>query len=136
MTAEKKPVPHETELSKPYWDAARQGVLKIQKCSNCGTVRHYPQLVCVECYSREYGWTETSGKSTLHSWTIAHHAFHAAFKDELPYILATVDLEEGPRALGRLVGIEAQDLKIGLPLRYSFVSDENGTPILTFHPVG
>jgi len=134
MTAEAKPVPHETELSKPYWDAARQGVLKIQKCGNCGAVRHYPQLVCPECFSRDYDWIATSGRSALHSWTVCHHAFHAAFKDELPYILATVDLEEGPRALGRLVGIEPEDLKIGLALSHGFADDPSGTPMLTFRP--
>ena len=73
----------------------------LQCCNNCGKVRHYPCLLCDACYSNAVHWKPATGRGTVHSWTVAHHAFHPAFADELPYVLVTVDLEDGVRALGR-----------------------------------
>lgn len=121
-----KPLPHPTEITQPYWDAARAGTLLLQRCSQCGTVRHYPQLLCTRCYSDRVEWIEASGRGTVHSWTVAHHAFHPAFKGELPYTLLIVDLSEGPRAMGRFDGDPAM-LKLGLPVQARF--DADGLPL-------
>lgn len=67
-------------------------------------LRHYPRLLCDRCYSTEAAWHEASGRGRIHSWTVAHHAFHPAFAADLPYTLLTVDLEAGVRALGRWRG--------------------------------
>lgn len=99
-----KPLPQPTALTKPYWDAALAGRLVLQCCAACGKVRHYPRLLCDRCYSSEVNWIPATGKGLVHSWTVAHHAFHATFAAEVPYTLVTVDLEEGVRALGRWQG--------------------------------
>lgn len=117
-----KPQPHPTEITQPYWDGAAAGKLMLQRCTQCGTIRHYPQLLCTNCYSDAVEWIEASGRGTVQSWTIAHHAFHPAFKGELPYTLLTVDLQEGPRAMGRLEGDPAA-LRLGLPVRIRFGAD-------------
>ena len=136
MTEIAEPKSHESELSAPYWEAARQGVFRIQKCGSCGKLRHYPQLVCDACHSLDYAWVEVSGRGKVHSWTVARHAFHPAFAGELPYALVTVELDEGPRALGRVEGLRLDELKIGLEVSARFVIAENGVPKLTFSPVG
>ena len=122
-----KPVPHPTEESLPYWEAASAGKLRLQRCASCHAVRHYPQPVCPKCYSIEVEWIDASGRGAVHSWTVAHHAFHPAFKADLPYTLVIVDLEEGPRAMGRLDPAAAP--RIGLPVRLSFGADR--LPIFT-----
>lgn len=127
-----KPAPPESELSRPYWEAAARGELVIQGCASCGTLRHYPRLLCDQCYSDEVTWTVASGRAVIHSWTVAHHAYHPAFIGELPYTIVTVDLEEGPRALGRWRG---DTPSIGLPVRGWFEIGE-GTPELVFEPIG
>lgn len=104
INAPEKPLPHPTPLSQPYWDAAAEGRLVIQKCASCGKLRHYPRLLCDNCYCDAAEWTQASGRGKVHSWTVCHHAFHPAFAGELPYTLVTVDLEEGVRALGRWTG--------------------------------
>lgn len=124
-----RPTPHPTPDSQPYWDAARAGVLKLQRCTHCGTTRHYPQPVCARCWSLEAEWVEASGRGAVHSWTVAHHAFHPAFKDELPYTLVIVDLEEGPRAMARLDPGCTVPLRLGLPIRLGFSPD--GLPVVT-----
>lgn len=126
-----KPVPHPTPLSKPYWDAAAEGRMVLQQCGACGKIRHYPRLICDACYSDEVTWHEATRRGRVHSWTVAHHAFHAAFKDELPYVLVTVDLEEGVRSLGRWLG---GALTIGLAVQGRFVT-EAGRADLVFEPL-
>ncbi len=124
-----KPVPHATPESAPYWEAAARGQLVLQRCTSCGSVRHYPQLLCTGCYSAGVEWIEASGRGTVHSWTVAHHAFHPAFRGDLPYTLLIVDLEEGPRAMGRLDPAAAAALRIGLPVTVGFGPDR--LPVFT-----
>ena len=99
-----RPVPPPSALSAPYWEGAAAGRLMIQRCSGCGVLRHYPRLLCSSCYSTAVEWVEASGRGAIHSWTVAHHAYHPSFAADLPYTLVTVDLEEGVRALGRWRG--------------------------------
>lgn len=132
MSVPSKPVPQPTDnLSQPYWEAAVAGRLVLQRCGSCGKVRHYPRLLCDACYSNSVVWQEASGHGRVHSWMVAHHAFHPGFADELPYTLVTVDLDEGVRALGRWLG--TGPLAIGTPVQARFVARE-GTADLVFDP--
>ena len=116
-----------TDLSRPFWEGAKQGRLLIQRCSDCGTLRHYPRLLCDQCYSDAADWVEASGRGVIHSWTVSHHAFHPSFKAELPYTLVTVDLEEGVRALGRWRG---DALSIGLKVQGKFEVRDGGVDLV------
>ena len=129
-----KPVPHPNEVSAPYWEGLEQGVLNLQCCSACKKFRHYPRLVCDSCYALDVEWVESSGRGEVHSWTVAHHAFHPGFVGDLPYVLAVVDLEEGVRAMGRLRGIDAADIRIGLPVEFTVEQREDGVSLPTFVP--
>lgn len=126
--APRKPPQQGTALSAPFWEAARQGRFVIQRCANCGQLRHYPRLLCDRCYSDRCDWVEASGDGTVHSWTVAHHAFHPAFAQELPYTLVTVDLADGVRALGRWR--EGPALRLGLAVRGRFEQREDGVDLV------
>lgn len=115
-----KPLPPDVPLSRGYWQAAREGRLAVQRCTRCATLRHYPRLLCPACHDSGVEWVELSRRGTVHSWTVSHHAFHPAFKGEIPYALVTVDLQEGVRALGRWSG---GDLRIGQPVIGRFEVD-------------
>jgi uncharacterized OB-fold protein len=129
-----KPVPHPTELSQPYWEALNEGVLTLQRCARCEKFRHYPRLVCDGCYSLEADWVEASGRGEVHSWTVAHHAFHPGFVGDLPYVLAVVQLEEGVRALGRLRGVAIGELRIGMPVKFTVDQRDDGVALPAFVP--
>ena len=129
-----KPVPHPTDESKPYWDAADQGRLRLQRCDDCGKARHYPQLACAACCSLRSEWFDAAGVGTVYSWTIAHHPFHPAFRDDLPYVLATIDLAEGVRLMGRFPLDDQAKLRIGLPVTIAFVRNEAGVSLPVFTP--
>ena len=131
-----KPVPHPDAESQAYWDGAADGKLRLQRCASCRAVRHYPQLVCPHCYATDVEAFDASGEGAVHSWTVAHHAFHPAFKAELPYVLVTVDLPEGPRVLGRFAGAPEAALRLGLPVRVSFPRNEAGTPLPLWTALG
>ena len=127
-----KPSPQTSDLARPYWEAAAQGKLLLQSCSACGKVRHYPRFLCDACYSDAVTWLPSKASGTIHSWTVAHHAFHPAFVPELPYTLVTVDLDEGVRALGRWRSDVA--LSIGQPVQGAFEAREGGMD-LVFTPL-
>jgi uncharacterized OB-fold protein len=134
MTQEtiEKPQPQPSETAKGYWEAARQGRFVLQTCADCGKIRHYPRPVCDECYSLAVRWTEASGRGRVHSWTVAHHAYHPAFKGEVPYVLLTVELDEGVRALGRLAGEASERLRLDQPVRLGMAPTENGYALPVF----
>ena len=133
-TTAAKPVPHPSDVSQPYWDGLKLGVLTLQRCARCERYRHYPRLVCDNCYSVDVEWVEASGRGTVHSWTVSHHAFHPGFAGELPYVLAIVDLEEGVRAMGRLGGVEPSEIRIGLPVKFSAEQRDDGLALPHFLP--
>jgi uncharacterized protein len=120
-----------TESARSYWEGAAQGRLVLQRCGRCGRIRHYPQLLCGVCYSFDVEDVEASGDGTVHTWTVAHHAFHPAVTSEIPYVLVTVDMDEGVRVLGRF---RSGDLRLGLPVRIVFERGADGVPLPVFLP--
>lgn len=111
------PEPRITPWSQPYWDGLAAGRFIIQRCGHCATPRHYPQPLCRHCLSAAVDWVEVSGTAQVHSWTVVHHAYHPAFRTDVPFTLVTADLPEGVRVLARLVNPEERALHVGLPLR-------------------
>ncbi len=105
--------PNPTQDTKPYWDGLLEGRLLIQQCTDCSTFRHYPRPVCPKCHSMAFKWCEIAGQGTVHSWTISYHAFHPAFKKDLPTAYITVDLPEDVRLCAPLVGADPESLAIG-----------------------
>ena len=127
-----KPVPHPTDISAPYWESLSKGVLTLQRCARCQKFRHYPRLLCDGCYSMDVHWVEASGRGEIHSWTVAHHAFHPSFVDDLPYVLAVVELEEGVRGLGRLRGVSPTEIRIGLKVQFTVERRADGLALPVF----
>lgn len=116
----KKPMPKVTKWSKPYWDAAKQHKLILKKCKNCGEIDHPPYLYCTNCLSDEHEWIEASGKATLVAYAINVFGVPFPFWDDMPYVLAMVDLEEGPRMMTNIVDWNQDELKNGMELEVVF----------------
>lgn len=127
-----KLVPEPTHESKTYWDGLNEGRLLLQKCGQCGKVRHYPRPMCDACHSFDVKWIEASGRGKIHSWTVTYHPFHFAYKGELPYTLVTVDLEEGVRLQAQLRAPADAPLKIGLLVRVAFEAAKPGLTLPAF----
>lgn len=101
------PRPELTPLSQPYWDALHQGRLTFQRCRHCGNAWLPARSECPRCLAAEWDWTDASGKGRVISWVNFHHAYHEAFRERLPYNVALVELDEGPRLITNIVNPEA-----------------------------
>lgn len=112
--------------TRPYWEALQEKRLVIQQCVQCGKFRHYPQPMCPACHSMEAGWHEIGGKGVVHSWTITHQTVIPGFAEQVPYVVATVDLPEGVRVAAPLRGVAHERLRIGLPVSLIFEKDGEG----------
>ena len=127
-----KLVPTPTADTQPFWDGLNEGRLRLQRCADCGTIRHYPRPVCDSCYSMNSDWVDATGRGKVHSWTITHYAFHPGFKGDLPYLLLTVDLDEGVRMQSQGRGIDESALKIGLPVKIGYELVKEGLTLPVF----
>ena len=130
------PLPEETPLTSPFWQAARERRLVIQRCAACGRLRWPPELACYECGSLEHEWAQMSGRATLYTWTVAHPPLLPYFLQRTPWPIAVVQLEEGPRLVTNLVGIEPDAYKVGMALEADFEDIGEGVTLVVFKPIG
>ena len=129
------PAPERNALNAPYWDSLARGALTFQRCNSCGHAWLPPRSDCPGCLSADCVWVNAAGGAKLISWVVYHVAFHSAFANRLPYNVAVVELDEGPRLISNVVGVaDAETLKIDQRLKL-VIEDEGGTAVPRFLPV-
>jgi uncharacterized OB-fold protein len=122
----KKPLPHLDEENRWFFEACARHQLYLQKCRSCKTLRFYPRAVCPECTSSDTDYTRASGRGQVYTFTVTHQNQAPGFRDELPYVMAYVELDEGPRILTNIINTPPGEVKIGLPVEVVFEDiDEN-----------
>lgn len=119
----------------PYWAAAAEGRFEIQRCDDCGAHRFPPSHLCRECGSDNTAWVGVSGKGTIYSFAIVHRAPSKAFQGRAPYVVALIDLAEGPRMMANIVGNDALDCAIGDAVAVCFEDRPEGTKVPQFRRV-
>ena len=110
-----KPLPKINADTKPFWDACRNHELRFQKCTECGHVRWPPSILCPLCYSNKTEWIRACGKGKVFSFVVYHKAFHPGFEADLPYVVAIVQLQEGPQFLTNIVGCDPSAVRCEMP---------------------
>jgi uncharacterized protein len=120
--------------SQPFWDAARERRLLIQRCGACGAAQHYPRAICATCWSDQVAWEEASGRGTLYTYSTVFVNDLPPFAARVPYVAAAVDLEEGPRLMTNIVGAEPSDLRVGMPVVVDFVALNEEITAPVFRP--
>lgn len=128
---QQRPRPVATPWSERYWEALRDGEFLLQRCSECGEYTGYPKVFCPHCYSDALEWAPASGRGTVYTFSTVTANPPSTFLDALPYTIAIVALEEGPRFLTRLVNVEPDDVRCELPVRLALerVDDELVMPL-------
>ena len=122
----KKPLPHLDEENRWFFEACARHELVLQKCSSCGTVRFYPRALCPSCMSSKTDYVRASGRGRVYTFTVTHQNQAPGFRDELPYVMAYVELDEGPRILTNIINTPLGEVKIDLPVEVVFEDiDEN-----------
>jgi uncharacterized protein len=120
--------------TRPFWEATKRSELLIQYCPQCSTYQFYPRVVCKNCLS-DVEWVVSSGKGTVYSFSVVHKAFNPEFKDKVPYIVALISLDEGPRMMTNLIGLAPEDVKIGMPVEVDFSKSFGEYKLVQFIPV-
>ena len=130
-----KPLPHATEASQPFWDGLKAHRVRLQQCEDCGHWFFFPRAHCPACASRRLAWREVSGEGTLYTYTVARVPTLPEFTDEMPQLLAVVQLDEGPHLNTTLVGVAPEAVKIGERVRPVFDERPGEATLLRYTPV-
>lgn len=122
-----RPAPMADHDSAPYWQGLHDGKLLVQRCLDCEKVQLYPRDRCLACRG-PVAWEEASGRGTVYSFTVIRQNYARPFRNWIPYVVALVDLEEGPRLMTDLVDCEPDDVQMGMAVeaRFEVVSDTAG----------
>jgi len=128
--ATEKPLPQVNPDTQPFWDGCKAHELRFQKCMDCGHVRWPPSMICPECHAAQAEWIAAGGKGAVYTYAVYHRAFHPAFKDDLPYVAAVVELEEGPHLLTNIIGCKPEAVRCDMPVVVAWedVTDEFSLP--------
>jgi uncharacterized OB-fold protein len=130
MRSRPRPLPFVTDESRPFWDGCREEKLMLQYCNACQRHQFYPRLYCMHCGSQKVRWVEASGRGVIYSYTIIRQNKSPDFVNEVPYNVAIIQLEEGPRMMSNIIAIDPAELRVDLPVTVVFdpVSDTISLP--------
>ena len=126
------PIPAVTPETKPYWDATAEGRLSLQRCDSCGVIVWYPKGLCPDCGSMSLSWFDASGRGTIYSFTITRRG-QGAYRGVDAYVLAYVELEEGPRVMTNIVTDDLTSVVCGAPVAVEFHDTGSGPALPRFH---
>ena len=127
-----KPLPKPSPISRPFWEAAKRHELVLQRCGACSKFIYYPRPRCPHCFSDRLMWERCSGMGKLYSYTVVRRAASRAFADA-PYILAIVELAEGPRMTTNIVAPPEQ-LRVDMPVTVFFDDVTPDRTLVKFKP--
>ena len=128
------PAPAVNPETREFWDATAQGRLLLRRCRDCGAVIWYPRAICPECASLNTEWFPAAGRGRIYSYTVNHRG-EGAYTGLPPFVLAYVELDEGPRLMTNIVGADNAELAVGLPVEVVFHDTGDGAALPRFQPM-
>lgn len=118
----------------PFWEAARQRQLKLQRCSDCSKTWFPIGATCPHCFSMKWEWALMSGRGVLHNYVVFHKAWTQWFEPRVPYAVVQVELEEGPRLTTNLLDCDIKDIRIGMPVEAAYENITDEITLVQFRP--
>jgi len=134
MSSPPRPVPDPDVAGAPFWEVAARHELVLQKCAQCGTIRHTPRPMCPVCNSMDSVFEQVSGRGRIWSWVIAHAPVLPSFAEKVPYNVVVVELEEGVRMVGNLLDVENDAIREGMEVVVDFEDVEEGVSLPVWRP--
>lgn len=128
----RKPVPRLDEENRWFFEACARHALYLQKCRSCGTLRFHPRALCPGCLSSDVEYVRASGRGRVYTFTVTYQNQAPGFREELPYVMAYVELDEGPRLLTNVVGSAPDEVHIGMPVVVEFEDVAEGVSLPKF----
>jgi uncharacterized protein len=134
MNEYKKQLPLITSADKAFWEAAKRHELLAYRCLNCGA--YYSVVIdCVKCSAPRMEWVKVSGQGKIYTYTVYYQIYNPAWKENIPYNAAWVQLDEGPLILTNIVGAKNEDLRVGLPVEVTYDDVTEEVTLPKFKPV-
>lgn len=130
-----KPLPVPDQDSAGFWSAAAEHQLMVQHCDDCGADQLFPRLACARCHGRAVRLRPAAGTGTVYSCTIVRRAPSPAFAADVPYVVALVELTEGPRLMANIVGCAPEEVHIDMAVQVQFDDVAEGISLPRFRPV-
>lgn len=130
-----KPIPRPDATSAPFWRGAAEGELRFQRCPACDHRQHYPRKLCTRC-GAEPVWEVASGRGEVHTFTVVRQFGMKPFREELPYVVAMIELAEGVRMMGNVTDLDPEAVHIGMAVEAYAVIAEDGIGIPYWRPAG
>jgi uncharacterized protein len=129
-----KPIPRPTPTEKPFYDGCARHELQLQHCQHCAHVLFYPRTLCDHCSSENLIWQVASGLGTIASYTVVRRSVSSDY--EAPYVIALIDLVEGPRMMSQIIDVDPGTLAVGLPVSVDFAawSEDITLPVFRLQP--
>lgn len=129
------PLPEINEINRPFWEAARDGQLMIQRCTECESTIYPPRAACPQCFS-DIEWFEAQGKGTVFTYSVVHRPSKPeVFEEKLPIISSVVELSEGPKILTNLLNCQPENVEIGMEVSVCFEEVSDGVILPQFEPI-
>lgn len=126
--------PRPTPETQPFWDAAADGRIELARCDNCGLLPWYPRSICPNCQSQSRTWEQLSGRGTVYSYSVTRAGGGRAWREHLPFVVAYVQLDEGPIIMTNIVDCDPETVRIDMPVKAVFDDTGEGTAIVRFTP--
>lgn len=133
MSSLPTPAPPVNPETEPFWTATNEGVLVLARCAN-GHVIWYPRVICPDCHSTEVEWITATGHGRVYTYTVVHRA-PAGYRDATPYVVAYVELDEGPKVVTNIVDVEPAAVHIGQEVVAVFDDTGAGSALVRFRPL-
>ena len=134
MSALPTPSPLVTVANERFWKATSEGRFELQRCDECEIVIWFPRRQCPTCWSENLSTFDASGKGVVYSYTVVRKGAHA-YKEVAPFVIAYVELEEGPRVMTNIVDCDPESVKVGMPVDLVFHDTGAGNALYRFRPV-
>ena len=126
MSEPTRPLPRVDEPdTADFWAGTKGKELRYQRCDDCGTVVWHPRAHCTGCLDGHLSTLVASGRGTVYSYSVVRQSYHPFFRARAPYVVAWVDLEEGPRLLSNVVGVDADAVTCGMPVEVEWEEHES-----------
>jgi uncharacterized OB-fold protein len=130
-----KPVPRPSPETIPFWEAARAHRLLLPLCNHCGRFWFPPTQRCAHCLSADFVWRQARGTGHIYSFVVYHRVYHPGFEGAVPYVVAIVELDEGPRLITNIVGMSPDEVRCDMRVEVVFDESESGVAIPKFSPL-
>lgn len=127
------PSPAVDTTTQAFWDATNQGRFMLQRCDSCATVIWFPRKHCPECFLSELSTFDCSGNGTVYSFTVIRKVANA-YKEATPFVVAYVELQEGPRVMTNIVDCDVDEVFVGMAVTMVFHDTGSGNALYRFRP--